>query len=420
MLMFLALVMPSSMTVPVTEIYTTPGCRYCSRAKGFLKKRGVEYIEKDVVDDASMLNDMIQRAGRATLPQIFIAGEHIGGCSDMLDLHATGSLAARFEAAGITLLDMVDDDPEPPPAAIVPEKQPGRDGGVLNAPIFGQQQQQQQQGTTVATKESGAAAALSNAMQRQMLSLLDEYAKEDGGCDLARLRVSADFAAFLDLAGQLCTLPAAELLGSDAPLDERKAFWINLYNCLVLHSTAVLGAPTDAAERGRYFSGASGAAYNVGGLTFCLDDIEHGVLRGNAPTVGGKVMFGENDDRLPFVLPQLDPRLHFALNCGARSCPPIKVYSTARLEEGLNLATRAFLEGDLAPDVESNALTCTKLLDWYGPDFGADERSRLLRLRDLLPDSKDLRRDLEALAEAETSPSFIFREYDWGSDVDPS
>ena len=270
MLMFLALVMPSSMTVPVTEIYTTPGCRYCSRAKGFLKKRGVEYIEKDVGDDASMLNDMIQRAGRATLPQIFIAGEHIGGCSDMLDLHATGSLAARFEAAGITLLDMVDDDPEPPPAAIVPEKQPGRDGGVLNVPIFGQQQQQ---GTTVATKESGAAAALSNAMQRQMLSLLDEYAKEDGGCDLARLRVSADFAAFLDLAGQLCTLPAAELLGSDAPLDERKAFWINLYNCLVLHSTAVLGAPTDAAERGRYFSGASGAAYNVGGLTFCLNDM---------------------------------------------------------------------------------------------------------------------------------------------------
>ena len=188
----------------------------------------------------------------------------------------------------------------------------------------------------------------------------------------------------------------------------------------------MLGAPTDAEERGRYFSGESGAAYDVGGLVFCLDDIEHGVLRANAPTVGGKTLFLPDDLRLPCVLPELDPRLHFALNCGARSCPPIKIYTTARLEEGLNLATRAFLEADLAPNVNANELVCTKLLDWYGPDFGVDSRARVARLRDLLPaddvssspSMQRLRSDLDALATGLPPPTLVFRNYDWGSDID--
>lgn len=407
----------AAMCTPVTEVYTTPGCRFCAQAKGFLKKRGVEYVEKDVGDDANLLNDMINRAGAATLPQIFIAGQHIGGCTDMLEMHKAGELASRFAAAGIELLDIPD---EP---AIVTSPIPevcNRDGGVLNAPIFG---------SSSGTKDAkpGAADTLASAMQRTILQLVDEHTLDDGRCDMKALQISAEFATFLDLAGSLCSLSVTEQLGPSSSLSERKAFWINLYNCLVLHSTIVLGAPTDANERGRYFSGESGAAYDVGGLTFCLDDIEHGVLRANSPTVGGKTLFTADDPRLSCVLPELDPRLHFALNCGARSCPPIKVYTTARLEEGLDLASRAFLEADLSPDVEASKLVCTKLLDWYGPDFGADSRARIARLRDLLPVSEissspsiqTLRSDLDALATGPQSPTLVFRDYDWGSDIDP-
>ncbi len=60
--------------------------------------------------------------------------------------------------------------------------------------------------------------------------------------------------------------------------NEKKAFFINLYNALVIHATVVLGVPRTSAGRGAFFSTSS---YAVGGATYSLDDIEHGVLRGN-------------------------------------------------------------------------------------------------------------------------------------------
>jgi len=402
-----------SMTVPTSvEIYTTPGCSYCSRAKGFLKKRGVQYEEKDVSMSPLLLDEMIRRADCATMPQIFVAGEHVGGCTDMLNQHAQGTLAPRLQAAGIEMLDV----PEPTETVLAlspPPFQKGRRGGVLNAPIFGTK--------TAPPANAAEAAALSVAMQRQMLSLLDDFALEDGsGADLAALCSSPGFAAFLDLAGCLCALPLEGVLGVKAPPAESKAFWLNLYNVLVLHSTAVLGAPKDGKERDAYFTGKSGAAYTVGGLTFCLDDMEHGVLRGNAPTVGGQTLFAADDARLPYALPRpVDPRIHFALNCGARSCPPIKVYTATRLDQELDLATRAFLEDDLVPDVPAGVLTCTKLLDWYGGDFGADERARVARLCELLPTAAGtLKAALEELAVAPQGVTLVYKPYDWGSDVD--
>lgn len=77
-------------------------------------------------------------------------------------------------------------------------------------------------------------------------------------------------------------------------------------------------------------------AYNVGGLFFTLDEIEHGVLRCNKghPKDGGQPTFGvKSDARLELVLTHFDPRIHFALNCGAQSCPPIRVYSADKLDK---------------------------------------------------------------------------------------
>jgi Protein of unknown function, DUF547 len=70
-------------------------------------------------------------------------------------------------------------------------------------------------------------------------------------------------------------------------------------------------------------------SYAVGGHVFSLDDIEHGILRCNRkhPT-SGFVAFGPGDLRLPFALPlPVDPRIHFALNCGAKGCPAIRAYT---------------------------------------------------------------------------------------------
>lgn len=74
------------------EIYTTKICPYCVRAKRLLDKKGVSYTEIDASDDA-IRTAMVQRAGgRMTVPQIFINGEHVGGCDDLYSLETAGEL----------------------------------------------------------------------------------------------------------------------------------------------------------------------------------------------------------------------------------------------------------------------------------------------------------------------------------------
>ena len=59
--------------------------------------------------------------------------------------------------------------------------------------------------------------------------------------------------------------------------------------------------------------------YNIGGQIYSLDDLEHGLLRGNKPHPStGMVCFQQGDQRLEFAITELDPRIHFALVCGAK------------------------------------------------------------------------------------------------------
>jgi len=75
------------------EIYTTPYCPYCVRAKALLQKKGVDYTETDVSGDADLRDTMTERAGgRYTVPQIFIDDRHIGGCDDLYALDGRGEL----------------------------------------------------------------------------------------------------------------------------------------------------------------------------------------------------------------------------------------------------------------------------------------------------------------------------------------
>lgn len=74
------------------EIYTTPTCPYCIAAKGLLKKKNVTYTEIDVSRDPALRDAMTARAGRRSVPQIFIAGKHVGGCDDLHALEHDGRL----------------------------------------------------------------------------------------------------------------------------------------------------------------------------------------------------------------------------------------------------------------------------------------------------------------------------------------
>ena len=79
------------------EIYTTMFCPYCVRARGLLRKKGVAFTEIDILEEPARREEMMRRAdGRRTVPQIFIDGEGIGGCDELLALERAGALDAML------------------------------------------------------------------------------------------------------------------------------------------------------------------------------------------------------------------------------------------------------------------------------------------------------------------------------------
>lgn len=74
------------------EIYTKATCPYCHRAKALLSEKGVSFEELPIDGNAEKREEMIQRSGRTTVPQIFIDAQHIGGCDDLYALDSRGGL----------------------------------------------------------------------------------------------------------------------------------------------------------------------------------------------------------------------------------------------------------------------------------------------------------------------------------------
>ncbi|KAH9256237.1 hypothetical protein BASA81_005458 [Batrachochytrium salamandrivorans] len=236
------------------------------------------------------------------------------------------------------------------------------------------------------------------------------------------MRDSIEFIRYVDLTHELQTASLREL----SMETHRRAFFINLYNALVLHGICELGYPTTPAARSKFFTH---TAYRVGpDLIFSLNDIEHGVLRGNRSGPAGFLPFfrgfhysslppfsADEDERFRYSCLQLDCRVHFALNCGALSCPPIKLYTSEDLDSELDLCARAFCEDDSAGvrvDLAAKEVTLSMLFKWYAADFGDTEVARLITIAEFLPQHKrdDLR---ELLNQGHFTVKYFA--YDWTS-----
>ncbi|MBT3916370.1 MAG: glutaredoxin 3 [Rhodospirillaceae bacterium] len=75
------------------EIYTSPFCGFCYRAKGLLENKGVDFDEIDITFHPSRHSEMLGRAnGQRTVPQIFVDDKHVGGCDDLYALDSRGEL----------------------------------------------------------------------------------------------------------------------------------------------------------------------------------------------------------------------------------------------------------------------------------------------------------------------------------------
>lgn len=190
---------------------------------------------------------------------------------------------------------------------------------------------------------------------------------------------------------------------------EQICFWINLYNVLTLHAVIELNVRNSVSERWGGLTFFRQAAYCVGGQRLSLDDIEHGILRANRghPFLPG-AQFAKNDPRLAWVLPRVDARIHFALNCASRSCPPIGVYRPTHLDQQLDLAAAHFVEQDIERVGETD-MRLSSIFRWYQQDFGGVEGVIDFVLH-FLPVG-DPRRGW--LVENRRSVNLLYRPYDW-------
>jgi len=83
--------------LPKVDIYTTPFCPFCYAAKKLLARKGVSFTEIDVMMKPAKRREMTERAnGASTVPQIFIDGEHLGDCDELLWLDGEGTLDAKL------------------------------------------------------------------------------------------------------------------------------------------------------------------------------------------------------------------------------------------------------------------------------------------------------------------------------------
>jgi hypothetical protein len=248
---------------------------------------------------------------------------------------------------------------------------------------------------------------------RRSLDRIKAAAMDEQGQYIQYARIR-DLPAYLEFRNEL----SPSLRGFDptslASQADEKAFWINLYHALVLDAVIAFGVRRSVAEGWlglmAFFRK---AAYYVGGHRLSLNDIEHGILRRNAghPLIPGP-HFAACDFRRTWMLRNPDPRIHFALNCASRSCPPMQVYSADSLDDQLDLATRSFVDADAELDNARQNLSVSSLFRWYATDFGGRDGVISFLLNYLPSDERRV-----WLSAQQATVRLSYKPYDWRLNV---
>lgn len=223
---------------------------------------------------------------------------------------------------------------------------------------------------------------------RAWAALLERYVDEQGQVDYARWHDARDDR--LALEDYLTSLSRAEP-EQPASRASRLAFGINAYNALTIHGI-LREYPTDSIRRhtprlvGYHIW--KDLHLVIGDVRYSLEDIEHQMLR-----------------------PLGEPRIHFAIVCASRGCPPLsrEPYVPARLDDQLATAAGRFFADATKFRAEPAAGTfyLSPILKWFAADFGTDAPGRLRTIAPYLPDDASRR-----LAEAGTA-AVVYLEYDW-------
>jgi hypothetical protein len=224
-----------------------------------------------------------------------------------------------------------------------------------------------------------------------------------GEVDYESLKNSEAFSKYRTLTNGLRIFDPASFASEEA----RLAFWINLYNSIVVDGIVTLGVTNSVLEVPGFFGR---IVYNIGGKLFSPDDIEHGILRRNRRPWRKPIRpFGIFDPRRRLLTRECDPRIHFALVCGSRSCAPIDYYDAQNLQSQLNDAARSFINStEVMVFPEENRILLSEIFRWYERDFGG--RKGVIDFICRFHDSEEIQ---DYLLKKSRTLRFEYLFYDW-------
>lgn len=209
-----------------------------------------------------------------------------------------------------------------------------------------------------------------------------------------------------DITRKLASADPEELKKDLDSESKKKAFWLNIYNAYI--QILLKDNPELFKDRNSWFgyNFFSSPQITIAGKELSFDEIEHGIMRRSKI----KLSLGYLDKWFPdefvkeFWWDEVDPRIHFALNCGAASCPPVAVFNPRRVDEQLDITTRRYLEKTTDYDAKDSVVEVNRLMSWFRADFGGKEGAiKMLKEYDIIPKDAD--------------PNITFKEYDWTLDL---
>jgi hypothetical protein len=207
-------------------------------------------------------------------------------------------------------------------------------------------------------------------MEQHLMEALAEirgthFNAEGTTCDYATLGPSRERGRLAACLSQLESFdPQGVRLGA------RTAFWINVFNAGVLRDSPELELAAGERDMTQFFARPRVTVFGHG---FSLDDIYHGLLRGNLAGHGHlRVPMERNDPRLAYMPIAYDERVHFAMYLAARSSPVLRPFEGGRLDKQLEEAASLYIRRMTRIERDGAVVVGPKLLQWYAKDFGGE------------------------------------------------
>lgn len=226
-------------------------------------------------------------------------------------------------------------------------------------------------------------------LQQALEALSAAHFEADGAArDYGRLCTSAEHERVVRAVAELAAMDFKRLRFA-----AQTAFWLNVFNAAVVRDLAELAQAERVRDVEAFFQA---PRVRVAGFAYSLDDIEHGLLRGNVPKFGAKRPPMQRDDpRLAHTPLAYDERMHFGLYCAGRSSPRLRVFDGGQVDRDLEAATADYLRREVRVEQGGAVVILPRQFYWYREDFGGEKAAlgfALARLDDEAVDQVDARR----------------------------